>query len=64
MTRVQFEAMHGFPNQFFGWGGEDDDAANRVIDAGYAIQRREPEVRRYKMLKHKADPGNPRNAQR
>ena len=25
MTGQQIEAINGFPNRFYGWGGEDDD---------------------------------------
>ena len=30
MTREQYEAINGFSNSFFGWGGEDDDLYNRL----------------------------------
>lgn len=25
LTKEQYEAVNGFSNSFFGWGGEDDD---------------------------------------
>ena len=28
-TSSQFELANGFSNQFYGWGGEDDDMYNR-----------------------------------
>jgi len=31
MTRQHFQAVNGFSNSFFGWGGEDDDMSNRYI---------------------------------
>jgi len=27
-----FELVNGFSNQFYGWGGEDDDMYNRQVD--------------------------------
>lgn len=29
-TRSQFEQINGFPNNFWGWGGEDDEMQKRV----------------------------------
>ena len=29
-SKDQFEKVNGFSNQFWGWGGEDDDLAMRV----------------------------------
>lgn len=31
LTKEQYEAVNGFSNSFFGWGGEDDDFYNRFI---------------------------------
>jgi len=30
MTREQIEKVNGFSNQFWGWGGEDDDMSWRI----------------------------------
>ena len=29
MTREQMLTVNGYPNKFFGWGGEDDEMYNR-----------------------------------
>ncbi len=29
-TKEQYEAINGFPNNFWGWGGEDDEMMKRV----------------------------------
>ena len=31
----QFEKINGFPNNFWGWGGEDDEMYKRVKEQGY-----------------------------
>lgn len=31
VTKEQFEAINGFSNIFYGWGGEDDDLYNRFV---------------------------------
>ena len=31
IPRNVFEAINGNSNQFFGWGGEDDDLWNRLV---------------------------------
>jgi GT2 family glycosyltransferase len=59
LTEEQFLKVNGFSNVFFGWGGEDDDMYNRVINSGYSISRYSETIARYKMLGHKADEPNP-----
>lgn len=31
LTVEQFRKINGFPNAFWGWGGEDDDLWNRFV---------------------------------
>jgi predicted glycosyltransferase involved in capsule biosynthesis len=54
LTEEQFLKVNGFSNMFIGWGGEDDDMHNRVIDSGYKISRYSKSIARYKMIKHEA----------
>ncbi|XP_069073931.1 beta-1,4-galactosyltransferase 3 isoform X1 [Pleurodeles waltl] len=56
--------MNGFPNEYWGWGGEDDDIATRVRLAGMKISRPPVSVGHYKMVKHKGDKGNEENPHR
>lgn len=34
LTVEQFRKINGFPNAFWGWGGEDDDLWNRLVCFG------------------------------
>ncbi|XP_076875113.1 beta-1,4-galactosyltransferase 5 [Brachyhypopomus gauderio] len=52
LTAEQFQRINGFPNAFWGWGGEDDDLWNRVQYAGYTVSRPEGEVGRYTSIPH------------
>lgn len=36
LTVEQFKKINGFPNAFWGWGGEDDDLWNRCGEAQVA----------------------------
>lgn len=38
-TREQLEKINGASNEFYGWGGEDDDLWNRVQAAGMTVVR-------------------------
>ncbi|EDW02073.1 beta-1,4-N-acetylgalactosaminyltransferase bre-4 [Drosophila grimshawi] len=60
MTRQQFQAVNGFSNSFFGWGGEDDDMSNRLKHANLFISRYPINISRYKMLKHQKEKANPK----
>lgn len=60
MSREQFHLVNGFSNVFWGWGGEDDDMANRIKAHGLHISRYPANVARYKMLTHKKEKANPK----
>lgn len=52
ITRDQFTLVNGFSNQYFGWGGEDDDLYRRLSSNGIEIIRLSPTVSSYRMLPH------------
>lgn len=59
--KEDFEKINGFSNQFWGWGGEDDDLYRRITAKGFKLTRPGMTVGRYKMLRinhqsAKADP--------
>lgn len=31
-NQADFEAINGFPNTFWGWGGEDDEMYSRIVE--------------------------------
>ncbi|XP_063435509.1 beta-1,4-galactosyltransferase 1-like [Mytilus trossulus] len=64
MTREQFQKVNGFPNRYFGWGGEDDDMWKRIKKAGFTVGRSSMDVGRYNMLNHGPDKGNEINTMR
>ncbi|MFT7812737.1 beta-1,4-galactosyltransferase 3-like isoform X1 [Arapaima gigas] len=64
ITPDQYLRMNGFPNQYWGWGGEDDDIAARVRLSGMKIVRPSVAVGHYKMIKHRGDKGNEENPRR
>jgi len=56
----QFIKINGFSNEYYGWGGEDDDANQRIIWTGRFNIYRPPEpFARYRMIKHPHDEANP-----
>ena len=59
LTTEQFKRINGFSNEFWEWGGEDDDIYNRVRYYGYNITRYPAELARYKSLEHKKALHNP-----
>ncbi|XP_039631346.1 beta-1,4-galactosyltransferase 3 [Polypterus senegalus] len=64
LTPDQYLKMNGFPNEYWGWGGEDDDIAARVRLSGMKIVRPPMSVGHYKMIRHRGDRGNEENPHR
>lgn len=59
MSLQHFVKVNGFSNLFWGWGGEDDDMANRIRFYKLIISRYPASIARYKMLHHKKAKPNP-----
>ncbi|KAM4701265.1 beta-1,4-galactosyltransferase 4 isoform 1-T3 [Discoglossus pictus] len=64
MTKGQFAKVNGYSNNYWGWGGEDDDLRHRVRINSMKIVRPSPDVARYTMVFHTRDSGNEVNKQR
>uniref|UniRef100_F6YLK0 Uncharacterized protein n=1 Tax=Ciona intestinalis TaxID=7719 RepID=F6YLK0_CIOIN len=58
-TKEQFEKTNGFPNEYYGWGGEDDDINIRINEKGFGIYRSPEPFYRFTMIRHGRDSGNP-----
>lgn len=48
-------AMNGFSNQFYGWGAEDDNLAQRIQQLGFTLIRFDPAVASYITLSHRRE---------
>ncbi|KAI1718376.1 beta-1,4-N-acetylgalactosaminyltransferase bre-4 [Ditylenchus destructor] len=45
-------SVNGFSNNYWAWGGEDDDMGKRILSLNYTIERPNGDYVRYSMLKH------------
>lgn len=61
MSKDQYLKINGFPNTYWGWGGEDDDIYKRVILRGMVISRPNYVIGKYRMIRHERDLHNERN---
>ncbi|KAF7664322.1 hypothetical protein LDENG_00179650 [Lucifuga dentata] len=64
MSKEQYLKINGFPNNYWGWGGEDDDIFNRLSSKGMSISRPSGEVGKCRMIRHERDKKNDPNPQR
>ncbi|XP_057707064.1 beta-1,4-galactosyltransferase 1 [Corythoichthys intestinalis] len=64
MSKEQYLRINGFPNNYWGWGGEDDDIFNRLASKGMSISRPSGEVGKCRMIRHERDKQNEPNPQR
>uniref|UniRef100_A0A3Q1GLP0 N-acetyllactosamine synthase n=1 Tax=Acanthochromis polyacanthus TaxID=80966 RepID=A0A3Q1GLP0_9TELE len=58
MSKEQYLKINGFPNNYWGWGGEDDDIYNRLASRGMSISRPSGEVGKCRMIRHDRDKQN------
>ncbi|XP_068565588.1 beta-1,4-galactosyltransferase 1-like [Cebidichthys violaceus] len=61
LSKSQFLKINGFPNTYWGWGGEDDDIYNRIYFRGMSISRPDSVKGKYRMVKHSRDLHNEPN---
>ena len=45
-TKDAFQFINGYSNEYWGWGGEDDDMFRRVHASNLTIKRDSPEIAR------------------
>ncbi|XP_016421155.1 beta-1,4-galactosyltransferase 1-like isoform X1 [Sinocyclocheilus rhinocerous] len=64
LSKEQYLKINGFPNNYWGWGGEDDDIFNRVSSKGMSISRPDGVIGRCRMIRHDRDKQNDPNPQR
>ncbi|CAN9515225.1 unnamed protein product [Ophioblennius macclurei] len=64
MSKEQYRKINGFPNNYWGWGGEDDDIYNRLASKGMSISRATGDIGKCRMIRHSRDKQNEPNPQR
>ncbi|KAG5442698.1 Zinc finger protein containing five transmembrane domains [Clonorchis sinensis] len=64
ISRDQMIRIRGLSNKYYGWGGEDDDLAKRLLHMQYQIRRHPLEFSRYTSIFHKPDERNEKNPTR
>jgi hypothetical protein len=58
-TEEDYKTINGFPNTFFGWGGEDDSLYNRLAAENITLYR--PTKGKYILADHEQAKGNEKN---
>uniref|UniRef100_A0A8D0FMP1 Beta-1,4-galactosyltransferase n=1 Tax=Strix occidentalis caurina TaxID=311401 RepID=A0A8D0FMP1_STROC len=64
LSKEQFTKINGFPNNYWGWGGEDDDIYNRLVFKGMGISRPDAVIGKCRMIRHSRDRKNEPNPER
>ncbi|XP_071480736.1 beta-1,4-galactosyltransferase 5-like [Diadema antillarum] len=52
LSKGQIRLINGFPNVYWGWGGEDDEILKRVKDVGLEVSRVKGTVGHYDVITH------------
>ena len=58
-----FIRVNGYSNEYWGWGGEDDDMEMRLSHSQIGYERPNINIAHYKMLKHSGSVKNPTRRQ-
>lgn len=61
LSEDQYLAINGFPNNYWGWGAEDDDIFKRILAKKMDISRPSLLLGKYRMIKHRRDVHNEPN---
>ena len=64
LTKKQYELVNGYPNSYWGWGGEDEDMFQRIRNKHMKVITYPVSISRYRMITHERDKGNEANPQR
>ena len=60
LSTSDFIRINGFSNEYWGWGGEDDDLYRRLVLHNMTVTQPDPlDLARYTMLSHKKAKPNP-----
>lgn len=59
LKKEHMQLVNGFSNEYWGWGGEDDDMSYRLQHYHLKISRYPANIARYTMLKHAKDTPSP-----
>ncbi|KAM8823863.1 beta-1,4-galactosyltransferase 1-like [Spinachia spinachia] len=61
LSKSHYLKINGFPNTYWGWGGEDDDIYGRIVFRDMSISRPDSVIGKYRMIKHNRDLHNEPN---
>lgn len=64
LSKEQYTKINGFPNTYWGWGGEDDDVSKRLFLKNMIISRPDMYTGRCRMIRHHTDEHNEPNPER